>query len=166
MVCGAPLELERGEYLSEVSAVLVSPNNRLLFLCGSRAAGPRPADHTPFGRLMPPCVRGVCLISSSCSGSLTAATGSNLASRRLQECALRTVPAAPCSAREAVALRGHPLYYAFSDGSIQSDQLRLSGYRPEGYWPIPLGGPIALHCPPPQLRGREEARSAGRWGPR
>jgi len=38
-----------------------------------------------------PSGRGVCLISSSCPGSLTAATGSDLAGRRLQQCALRTV---------------------------------------------------------------------------
>ena len=55
-----------------------------------------------------PSGRGVCLISSSCPGSLTAATGSDLAGRRLQQCALRTVPAAPCSAREAVALGATP----------------------------------------------------------
>lgn len=39
---------------------------------------------------------------------------------------------------------------------------QLPIHRSEGYWPIPLAGPIVLHCPP--LMGWEEARSAGWWG--
>ena len=133
----------------------MSQSSRSFLMCGSRSAGPRPADHTPFGRLKPPSVRGVCLISSSCPGSLTAATGSNLASRRLQECALRTVLSHhaprgrrwPCGATASILLRAFQIARSGPVGCF----FLSTAYRP--VLPAPWGG-------------REEARSAGWWGSR
>jgi len=96
--------------------------------------------------------RGVCLISSSCPGPLTAATGSKLAGRRLQGCALRTVLSHraprgrqwPCGATPSI-------YGCHAEGSIWFSQLC-----------------VLIHdlspCTARPPRGREEARSAGRWG--
>ena len=87
--------------------------------------------------------RGVCLISFSCPGALTAATGSELAGRRLQG-----ARSAPCSAWEAVALWGHPLYY---ECFRWFDPVRSVG--------SPHPRPIALHCPP--LRGGRRRGAPG-----
>ena len=98
-----------------------------------------------------PSGRGVCLISSSCPGSLTAATGSDLAGRRLQQCALRTVLRHRAPRGRQWPCGATPSIYGCHAGLdlVQSVV-------------CPHPRPIAMHCPPP--RGREEARSAGRWG--
>lgn len=137
------------------------PERLIHFWCGGRSTVPRPADHTPSGRLMPPSVRGVCLISSSCLESLTAATGSNLAGRRLQECALRTV----LSHR---APRGRRWPFGATPSIMRFQMVRFSqincvssdtGRRDTGLslWP----GPSPCTARP---RGGGRRPKAGRWG--
>ncbi|GEM_PF-5277279 len=95
--------------------------------------------------------RGVCLIPSSCPGTLTAATGSELAGRRLQGCALRTVLSHRAPRGRRWPCGATPSITSVSDGSIWFGRLFL-----------PIHGLSPRTARPP--RGREEARSAGRWG--
>ena len=107
--------------------------------------GSQPADHTPFRSWRLP---DLFFLSGFSDGR------DRLGTRRPPPATVRAPhrAIAPCSAREAVALRGHPLYLWVSRRGLDPVQSVV----------CPHPRPIAMHCPPP--RGREEARSAGRWG--
>ncbi len=113
------------------------PEPRIFLWRGSRSAGILTGRPHSLGRLRPPSARGVCLISSSCRGTLTTATDSALTGRRLQVCALRTVLRAEGGSPEGPP----PLLRAY--------QIARSG--PVSFFSHPR--PIALHCPPPEGAG-------------
>ncbi len=64
-----------------------------------------------------------------------------------------------CSAREAVALLGHPLCPSIV--ALQQGIPQLPIRRPVGYLPIPPAGSIILHCPPRWGGRRREAPGGG-----
>lgn len=101
--------------------------------------GPRPADHTPSRSWRLPVLF---FLSGHSDGR------DRLGTRRPPPAGVRAPhrAIAPCSAREAVALRGHPLYYEFFRWF---DPVRSVG--------SPHPRPIALHCPP--MRGRNDVPS-------
>jgi len=107
--------------------------------------GPRLRRFAPFrsrstSQTSPPSARGVCLISSSCPGSQTTMTGSNLAGQRLVG-----------SARHAV-LRTALL-------------ARRGGARPPLKWPPPPGASrLLLHTSGAQTPFLMERRSAPSGG--
>ena len=103
---------------------------------GDCRRGPRPADQTPSRSWRLP---DLLFLSGHSDGR------DRLETRRSPPAGVRAPhrAIAPCSAREAVALRGHPLYY---ECFRWVDPVRSVG--------SPHPRPIALHCPP--LRGRND----------
>ncbi len=101
--------------------------------------GPRPADHTPSRSWRLPDLFFRYRTSDG---------RDRLETRRSPPAGVRAPhrAIAPCSAREAVTLRGHPLYY---ECFRWFDPVRSVG--------SPHPRPIALHCPP--LRGRNDVPS-------
>ena len=102
-----------------------------------------------------PVGRGVCLISSSCPGSVTAATGLELAGRRLQECALRTVLShrAPRGRRWPCEATPSIMYFQKVRSSQISRASPYTGRRDTGLSLWPGLSPCTARPP----RGREEA---------
>jgi len=96
----------------------------------------------PNRQITLPSGRGVCLFSSSCLGSLTAAAGSELAGRRLQGCALRTV-----LSHRAPRGRRWPC------GATPSSMSVFRWFDPVRSVVSPHPRPIATDCPPPEGAG-------------
>jgi len=133
---GAPPGLEEAAPVCDVKDLSI--------LLSRRRRGPRPADHTPSRSWRLP---DLFFRFGHSDGR------DRLGARRPPPAGVRAPhrALAPCSAREAVALRGHPLYYKCFGwfDPVRADVFPIHGLSPRT-------------ARPP--RGREEARSAGRWG--